>query len=62
MVQTDASDRGVGVVLSQLGSDGVKHPVAYFNHKLLSREEKYSTVEKECLAIKSVSRHSVYTC
>ena len=52
VVQTDASDRGVGGVLSQLGSDGVEHPVVYFSRKLLPLEEKYSTVEKECLAIK----------
>ena len=51
-LQTDASDRGVGAILSQLDTDGVDHPVAYFSRKLLPREEKYSTVEKECLAIK----------
>ena len=28
------------------------HPIANFCHKLLPREEHYSTVEKECLAIK----------
>ena len=51
-LQTDASDRGIGAVLSQHGVDGKEHPVAYFSKKLLPREEKYSTVEKECLAIK----------
>ena len=61
VIQTDASDRGVGGVLSQLGSDGVEHPVAYFSRKPLPREEKYSTVEKECLAIKlSVQTFHVY--
>ena len=51
VLQTDASDRGVGAVLSQL-YEGEDHPVAYFSRKLLPREEKYSVVEKECLAIK----------
>jgi len=52
VLQTDASDRGVGAVLSQAGDHGQDHPVAYFSRKLLPREERYSTVEKECLAIK----------
>ena len=53
VLQTDASDRGVGAVLSQPTEDGSgDHPIAYFSKKLLTREEKYSTVEKECLAIK----------
>ena len=52
LVQTDASDRGVGAVPSQRVDDGVVWPVAYFSKKLLPQEEKYSTVEKECLAIK----------
>ena len=51
-LQTDASDRGVGAVLSQEGEDGKERPVAYFSRKLLPREVRYSTVEKECLAIK----------
>ena len=51
-VKTDASNRGVGAVLSQQGDDGEEHPIAYFSRKLLPREEKYATVEKECLAIK----------
>ena len=52
ILQTDASNRGVGAVLSQIGDDNEEHPVAYFSRKLLLREEKYSTIEKECLAIK----------
>ncbi len=51
-LQTDASERGVGAVLSQYGDDGGEHPMAYFSRKLLPREERYATVEKECLAIK----------
>ena len=49
-VQTDASNIGIaGVILQDLG--GKMHPVAYVSRKLLDRETRYSTIEKECLAI-----------
>ena len=51
-LQSDASYRGMGAVLSQCDENGHDHPVAYFSRKFLPREERYSTVEKECLAIK----------
>eukprot|EP00731_Ephydatia_muelleri_P031368 Em0022g882a len=59
VLQTDASDRGAGAVLSQRGSDGEEHPVAYYSRKFLPREERYSTVEKEVLRrrLNSQSRH-----
>ncbi|XP_071063354.1 uncharacterized protein [Pseudochaenichthys georgianus] len=49
--KTDASDRGLGAVLLQGSSDN-RHPVAYISRKLFPREVRYSTVEKEALAIK----------
>ena len=49
LLQTDASDVGVGAVLSQGGEND--RPIAYFSRKLLDRKKKYSTVEKECLAV-----------
>jgi len=52
VLQVDASEVGVGAVLSQLDDVGLDHPVAYFSRKLLPREQKFSTIEKECLAIK----------
>lgn len=52
VLQTDSSDRGVGVVLNQVDQEGYDHPISYFTQKLLPREERYSTVEKECLAVK----------
>ena len=61
VVQTDASDRGIGAVLSQLDTDGTDHPVSFYSRKLLPREEKYATVEKECLAIRdAVNAFKVY--
>jgi phospholipid-translocating ATPase len=51
ILQTDAVDRGVAAVLSQIEL-GVEHPIAYFSRKLLPQEQRYSTIEKECLAIK----------
>ena len=61
ILQTDASDRGIGAVLSQTDEAGDEHPIAFYSRKLLPREEKYATVEKECLAIKlSVQAFRVY--
>lgn len=51
VVQTDASETGVGAIPSQL-QEGEEHPVMYIGRKLLPRKQTYSTVEKECLAIK----------
>ena len=52
ILQTDASDRGVDAVLTQRDDSGQEHPVSYYSRKLLPREQRYSTVEKELLAIK----------
>ena len=61
ILQTDASDRGIGAVLSQQDDDGVDHPISFYSRKLLPREERYATVEKECLAIKAaVEAFKVY--
>jgi phospholipid-translocating ATPase len=46
ILQTDASNRGVGEVLSQIDDNGEEHPVVYFSRKLLEREEKYSPIER----------------
>ena len=52
ILQTDASDGGIGAVLLQLEDEvGIKLPVAYASRKLKSSECKYSTIEKECLGI-----------
>ena len=48
-VQVDASEGGIGAVLCQRAHD--EHPVAYASTKLLPRETRLATVEKECLAL-----------
>ena len=52
ILQTDASNRGIVAVLSQHDDDGTERPVAFYSRKLLPREERFSTMERECLAIK----------
>ena len=52
ILQMDASDHGIGAVLSQRDQDEDYHPIAYYSRKLLPREQRYSTIEKECLTIK----------
>ncbi|KAL2082862.1 hypothetical protein ACEWY4_020635 [Coilia grayii] len=51
LVQTDASAAGLGAVLLQ-GPPGEQKPVVFLSRKLFPREVRYSTVEKEGLAIK----------
>ena len=56
IVHTDASDRGIGAVLSQ-GEGQLEHPIAFYSRKLLPREQKYSAMEKEGLAVVDACRH-----
>lgn len=51
VVQCDASDRGMGVVLCQRNDAGEEHPVLYASRKLTVREEAYSASEKECACV-----------
>ncbi|KAL1269301.1 hypothetical protein QQF64_031590 [Cirrhinus molitorella] len=51
LLQTDASDTGLGAVLSQI-QDDEEHPVIFISRKLTSAERRYATVEREALAVK----------
>jgi hypothetical protein len=50
-LSTDASDYGVGAVLSQLDQEGRDKPIAFASRTLNSAEKNYAVVEKEALAM-----------
>ena len=56
VIETDASEWAIGLVLLQLGADGKLHPVAYDGRKLTGAELNYPVQEKELLAIKEALR------
>ena len=51
ILQVDASNRGLGAILSQEDQEGEEHPIAYASRKLQPREQKLFTTEKEYLGI-----------
>ena len=55
-VMTDASDVAVGGVLQQLTDDSWQ-PIAFYSHKLLPAETKYSVFGRELLAIYLTIKH-----
>ena len=51
ILQTDASENGIGAVLSCTDSQGEEHPIAYASRNQLPREMKCTIIEKKCLAV-----------
>ncbi|KAM9456054.1 retrovirus-related Pol polyprotein from transposon 17.6 [Clarias gariepinus] len=56
-LQVDASSSGAGAVLLQEDVTGVEHPVSYFSKKFTRCQMKYSTIEKEALALLLALQH-----
>ena len=54
LLETDASGRGLGAVLSQKQEDGQYHPIAYASHVMNETEQRYHSNKQEFLALKWV--------
>ncbi|WUR04295.1 endonuclease [Vairimorpha necatrix] len=51
ILTTDASEQGIGAILSQIGDDGKEHFVSAFSKSLEKAHKNYSTTDKELLAV-----------
>ena len=50
-LEVDASALGADAVLLQESVDGIDHPICFFSRKFDKHQLKYSTIEKEALAL-----------
>lgn len=55
-IMTDASDNAIGAVLQQQ-TDALWHPIFYFYRALTQTKSRYSTFDKELLAIYAAIKH-----
>lgn len=56
ILDTDASDAGIGAVLSQ-EEGGQEHVIAYASRALTKQERKYATTKKELLSMVTFTKH-----
>ena len=52
LLETDASGKGLGAVLSQKQADGWYHPIAYASHVMNETEQRYHSNKQEFLTLK----------
>ena len=52
LLETDASGKGLGAVLSQKQADGRYHPIAYVSHVMNETKQRYHSNKQEFLALK----------
>ena len=57
VVDTDASDAGIGAVLSQVDTTGTEHVVCYASRLLSKSERNYCVTRKELLAVVTFIQH-----
>ena len=57
IIEVDASDFAAGGVLSQKGSDGLLHSIAYFSTAFKSSQRNWATITKEAFALILAIRH-----
>ena len=57
LLDTDASDVGIGAVLSQIQDNGSEGVIAYASRSLSRQEQKYCVTRKELLAVVEFTHH-----
>ena len=57
VLDTDASDVGIGAVLSQPSEDGSECVMAYASRSLSRQEQRYCVTRRELLAVVELTHH-----